>query len=446
LINIGWIKHLLKPNLKSVTNKIKLILPKKGSFIFNVLILMTGTSIAQVIPVVISPILTRIYTPDNFGIFALFISTTSILSVVATGRYELAIMLPKKDEDSINILILSIIITFVVSLLILLTVFIFNIQITKLLNNQEISKWLYFLPLSVLLIGMYKSFNYWSTRKKRFKNISISKVSQSTGRAITGVSLGFLKFGSAGLIIGDLMGRTLATLVLGWKTWVDYKDKRKIISKERIIKNAKKYNDFPKYSTWNALIDNASMQIPVFLLTSFFSSTVTGYYSLSQRIVTIPMGLLSSSLAQVFYEKASKTYNEKGDLYSLVKNVYLKLIKIGIIPFVLFYIFAPDLFTIIFGSGWREAGAYTQILIPWLFFMFLNSPIIFVVIILRKQKEYLLFEIFLFLCRALSIVSGFYMFDSPIISIGLFSSVSVAFHLFLLFYLLYISRRAYAKY
>ena len=119
-----------------------------GSFARNVLTLMTGTTIAQAIPIAISPILTRIYTPEDFGVFALYMSIASIIAVLATGRYELAIMLPKKDEDAVNIVALSIIIAFFVSLISFLIVFIFNTQITNLLGNPEISNWLYFIPIT----------------------------------------------------------------------------------------------------------------------------------------------------------------------------------------------------------------------------------------------------------------------------------------------------------
>jgi len=431
--------------LNVIANQPKSKVPKKGGFVANVLVLMTGTTIAQAIPLAISPILSRIYTPENFGVFALFISITSILSVMATGRYELVIMLPEKDEDAINVLVLSILVAFGVSLLILLIVFVFNSQITKLLGNEEISKWLYFVPLFVLLTGMYQSFNYWFTRNKQFKTLSISRVSKSTAGGLTSVPLGFLNFGSAGLITGGLAGQAVATLFLGWQARRDDKNKRKFISKGKIKENAKRYKDFPKYSTINSLLNTASNQIPIFLLTSFFSTTITGFYSFGHRIVTVPMGLLGRSVAQVFYETASKTYNEKGDLYGLVKNVYIKLAKVGIIPFALFFIFAPDLFAIVFGSQWREAGVYTRILTPWLFIAFLNSPITFIVGIVGKLGKYVIFETLLFLSRALSIISGFFIFHSATISIVLFSSVSVIFNVFLLFYLLHISRKAYAK-
>ncbi len=424
-------------------NKLKSKLPEKGGFVFNTLVLMTGTTIAQAIPIAISPILTRIYSPENFGIFALFTSITGILSTIATGRYELAIMLPEKDEDSINVVALSILIAFGISFLILSTVFIFNNQITKLLGNQEISKWLYFVPLFVLLAGIYQSLKYWATRKKQFKKVAISEVSQSTARATINTPLGFLNFGSTGLITGALVGQASATSVLGWKTWKNDKSKRRFISKEKIKKNARIYKNFPKYSTLKALLNTASNQMPIFLLTSFFSATITGFYSFGHRIVAAPMGLLGRSVAQVFYEKASRTYNEQGDLYNLVKNVYIKLAKIGIIPFTLLIVLAPTLFAIIFGSEWKQAGIYTQILTPWLFVMFLNSPVTFVVEILGKQKEYLIYEVFLFLFRVVSIMLGFYIFNNSFVSIVLFSSISTIFSIFLLFYFLHISKKAY---
>ena len=420
-------------------------LPQRGGFVYSVLVLMTGTSISQAMTIAILPILTRIYAPTDFGVFALFVSITSILSVIITGRYELAIMLPKEEEDSINIFVLSILIAFGLSLLSLLVVSIFNDRLTTLLGNQEISKWLYFVPLSIFFVGIYQSLNYWSIRKKQFRIVSVANISKSAGAAAISIPLGFLKLGSAGLIVGDIVGRGAAASVLGYQAWRRDKHTVVFISKEKIMENAKKYKHLPRYSTVSSFLNTLSNQTPIFLLTSFFSASITGFYSFGHRIVTVPMGLLSRSVSSVFYERASKAYTEKRDLYGLVKNAYLKLAQIGIVPFVLLFMFAPNLFAIIFGSEWREAGMYTQILIPWLFIVFLTSPLTPVITILGKLGEYVIFEILLFLSRVLSIALGFYVFDSPVVSIVLFSSVGIVFNVFLLFYLLHISNKAYAK-
>ncbi|MEA3314866.1 MAG: oligosaccharide flippase family protein, partial [Campylobacterota bacterium] len=161
-------------------NKLK----PKSEFSRNVLTLMTGTTIAQAIPIAISPILTRIYTPEDFGVFALFIAITAIFGSIANGRYELAIMLPKKDEDAINIFALGFIITSIISLALLVLVVLFNDYFTKLLNNDEISVWLYFVPIAVFFTGLWNILNYFNNRKKQYKDIAKATIIKSIVTAI----------------------------------------------------------------------------------------------------------------------------------------------------------------------------------------------------------------------------------------------------------------------
>ena len=143
----------------------------KSEFNRNILTLLTGTTIAQAIPIAISPILTRIYTPEDFGIFAIFLAITLIIGSIANGRYELAIMIPKKDEDAINIFALGFIITTSISLLLLVLVLIFQRYFIFLLKNEEIGVWLYFVPISVFFFGIFNILNYFNNRKKNYKDI-----------------------------------------------------------------------------------------------------------------------------------------------------------------------------------------------------------------------------------------------------------------------------------
>jgi len=181
-------------------NKLK----PKSEFSRNVLTLMTGTTIAQAIPIAISPILTRIYTPEDFGLFALYISIALLFATAATGRYELAIMLPKKESDAVNIVFLSLLITLIITLLTLFIVFFFNQSITNILGNQDISSWLYFIPFTVFFMGLYQSLNYWNNRKKEYKRLAISRVVQSGVTGGANLGMGGLQFGASGLIVGAL--------------------------------------------------------------------------------------------------------------------------------------------------------------------------------------------------------------------------------------------------
>ena len=358
----------------------------KGSFSAHVLTLMTGTTVAQAVPLALSPILTRIYNPSEFGIFALFSSLVSMAAIIATGRYEMAIMLPENDEDAVNLLVLSIFISSIVSLICLAIIWILNSQITTLLGNQTISKWLYWVPFSVLLTGVYQSFNYWSTRKKQFNRLAISRISQSSSTASTNLLMGFGGFGVSGLIVGNVFGQGVATGILAWQVWNEDKCKTKHISREVITANAKKYSDFPIINSIHAFMDVMQTSGVVFVISAFFGSVVLGFYSFTLRVTRMPLNLIASSVAQVFYQKASEVYSNSGDLHQLIRKTVLKLSLIALPMLLINILFAPVIFSFIFGKNWEVAGKYSQILSPWLFINFIVSPISQIPIIVNLQK------------------------------------------------------------
>lgn len=361
-------------------------LKPKSEFSRNVLTLMTGTTIAQAIPIAISPILTRIYTPDDFGMFALYMSLAAILSVVATGRYELAIMLPKKDEDAISVVALSIIISFFVSFVSLMIVYIFNTQITNLLGNKEISNWLYFIPITVLLTGIYQSFNYWSNRKKNYKRLAISRVSQSGTNATSNLAMGCNNFGTGGLIISGILAQGIAASILGRLVFREDKRLFKKVNKLKIIAMGRRYINFPKFDILASILNVSAHQITHILFNVLFSSTIAGYYYLTQRIIGLPITFIASAISDVFREKASSDFKDNGNASDIYKSTFVKLAVIGFFPSVFLYIFAIDLFVFTFGKEWKSAGEYAVILTPMLFLRFISSPLSFMLYIGEKQK------------------------------------------------------------
>ena len=290
-------------NLKKylMLNKLK----PKSEFSRNVLTLMTGTTIAQAIPIAISPILTRIYTPEDFGVFALFIAITAILGTVANARYELAIMLPKKDEDAINIFALGFIITCFISLILLILVVIFNDYFTKLFGNDEISFWLYFVPITVFFSGLFNILNYFNNRKKNYKDLRNATILKSIVLAIVQLSIGFIKSGASGLISGQLLSNMFANMKLARNI---LKDKVLVskISKIKMIALAKRYKDFPKHGMASSLFDNLSFQLPSILIPKIFSFSISGYFFFANKIVNIPSALISGSIGQVYLQKITK--------------------------------------------------------------------------------------------------------------------------------------------
>ncbi len=368
---------------------------------------MTGTTIAQTIPIVISPILTRIYTPEDFGVFALFIALTGILSTVASGRYELAIILPKKDEDAINIFALGFLIITSLSLFLLVFVVLFNGYFTKLLNNESIGFWLYFIPIAVFFTGMFNLLSYFNNRKKNYKDIANATIIKSIMLAIVQLSVGFMKEGASGLISGQIVAALFANLRLLRNI---LKDKLLIskISKIKMISLAKHYKDFPKYQAPHAMLNTFSSNLPIYMFTPFFGVTVVGWYALSIRIVVAPMMILAGASAKVYNQKVTQLHSESGDAYGFTNRLLKSLLKKIIIPFFVIVIFAPNIFSIVFGENWREAGIYTQILSPWLLMVFFTATISFIPSLLNLQKKALFLEIIYSILRVVAIVIGIF--------------------------------------
>lgn len=377
----------------------------KSEFSRNVLTLMTGTTIAQAIPIAISPILTRIYTPSDFGVLALFVAISSIFGSIASGRYELAIMLPRKDEDAINIFALGLIITILISLVLLFLVVLFNDFLVEILNNKEIGFWLYFTPLTVFLIGSFNLLNYFNNRKKQYADLRNAMITKSIVMAVIQLSLGFIKSGASGLISGQVFSQMVANAKLIKNIFNDKVLIQKV-SKVKIIAVAKRYKKFPKFSMPSEILNNSSVQLPLLMLGYFFSTAIVGFYSLAHKLISMPMTLIGSSIGQVFFKEASTVKKDKLALSNLTLKTYNKLLNIGIIPFSILLAFGDYIFSFIFGKEWIVAGEYTQLLSLWILFVFISSPLSNLTSILEKQKEGLYFNILILVSRVSVIFFG----------------------------------------
>ncbi len=367
---------------------------KQSEFGRNVLTLMTGTTIAQAIPIGISPILTRLYSPEDFGVFALFVAISSIFGSIANGRYELAIMLPRKDEDAINIFALGFIITFAVSLVLLVLVVVFNDYFTKLLNNDEISVWLYFVPVTVFFTGTWNILNYFNNRKKQYKDIAKATIIKSIVIAIVQLSVGFIKQGATGLVSGQILSQLFANTKL-LSNIIQDKILLSRISKIKTIALAKRYKDFPRFSMWAVLANTLSQNLTNILISSFYSVATLGFYSLVQRVLGMPSSLIGSSIGQVFFQQAIKEKQETGKAIKTFNSTIKKLIIIGLPSFGILFFITEYLFAFVFGEEWRIAGTYAQIVVPLFFFRFVVSTVSLLNSVFEKNLNGLYIQIIL---------------------------------------------------
>ena len=392
---------------------------------------MTGTTIAQAIPIAISPILTRLYTPKDFGVFALFIAIVSIFGSIANGRYELAIMLPRKDEDAINILALGFIINILLSLFLLFIVVLFHDNILNLLNNKDISLWLYLVPISVFLMGCFNLLNYFNNRKKFYKDLAKANVYKSIGMAIVQVILGFFKAGAGGLISGQIFSQIISNTKLFFN--IKKLNLFQNIRKVKIIALGKRYIDFPKFSMWAILANTLAQHLTNILISSFYGIKTLGFYSLAQRMLGMPSSLIGGSIGQVFFQEATKEKQETGKAVKTFNSTLKKLILIALPSFSILYFVVEDLFAIVFGVEWRIAGKYAQIVIPLFAIRFVVAPLTVVNSIFEKQNISLYWQISLLFFSILTIVSSHYFNVNFLIFLKLFVFVVFLHYLVLLY-------------
>ncbi|MDW7731263.1 MAG: oligosaccharide flippase family protein [Methanolobus sp.] len=392
------------------TNDISAHKKKDKSFASDVLTLVGGTTFAQILTLLAAPILTRLYGPEDFGVWALFISITGIIGVIACLRYELSIMLPDSDEDAINLLALSLAIVLLMSIITIPLIYIFKDSLVLALNSPQLGDYMWLIPPFILITGVFLALNYWNSRTKNFKRLSFARVSSSLSSTGTQIGVGIGGYTTAiGLIAGSFVGNFISTIVLGGQIWKDDgKQFRTHIHPKKMIAGLKRHRKFPLIDSWSALLNSISWQLPAFLLAFFFSPAIVGFYSLGFRLLQMPMNFVGKSLSQVFFQRASIAKSEN-KLSSLVENVFRILVVVGMFPILTVTIVGSDIFSVVFGQDWTEAGVYAQILSIWAFLWFISSPLSSIYVVLEEQKFGLKFNIFNFATRVLSLAIGGYL-------------------------------------
>ncbi len=393
---------------------------------------MSGTVIAQIIMFAMTPILTRFYGPDAFGVLGLFTATVAVCSVIVALRYQLAIVLPKEENGAISVLKLSMIVVLFMTLILCLLIFFLGEIITDLLGISELNTWLWWIPIYVLFMGVYQNLEYFSIRKKAYKRLSISQVTRATSTSGFQLTGSLVSVGPGGLIIGMVVGQVLASVTLALQVFKNEKGLMNKVKKNNDVFNvAREYSMYPKYNTPQALINSFSQTIPIFALTVFFNPAIAGFYTLSHRLLSMPMSLVSDAVRKVYFQKASSQYNKGEKLFDGFLKIMLLMSILGLIPTLIVVFFGPDLFMLFLGENWSYAGVFAQWIIVWLFFDFLRKPCLPIVEIFKWQKQYLNYEIIVILLRVIVLIAGSFYFE-PIIAIALFSIVSAIMNLVLI--------------
>jgi lipopolysaccharide exporter len=383
----------------------------KSQFVKNMSIIMSGTAVAQIIGFALTPIISRLFTPSDFGIFGSFNSVLGVVVAGVTLQYSQAIMLPKEDDDAANVFAVSMLSVLAVTLVGLLSAYVFSDWLLGLLKAPN-SRWLlWFLPLGIFATGINQSVQAWCIRRKAFVCTSTSQVIRSVAASISQIILGIYKTGGTGLIIGAVTADGVASLNM---------TRQVLVADKVLIKNsldwksirrlAFEYRDFPIYAATQHLMSALSQGLPVLLLSHFYGIAVAGAYAFGVRILQVPMNFVLTSLRQVLFQKACETHNQNGDLFALFKKTTLGLFVIAVVPALILILIAPNVFSWVFGLKWYQAGILARWLVVWQLVAFCNVPAAIISRILRLQRKLFFFEILILSSRFLTLlVGGFYL-------------------------------------
>jgi O-antigen/teichoic acid export membrane protein len=423
--------------MTGLINKLKTLLPT-GKFARSVTVLAGGTAIGQGLVVLASPLLTRLYSPNDFGVLAVYISILGILAVIASLRYEMSIPLPENDEAAANLLILCLTIVLGISLLTLFGVWFLNDQIVAWTKVTALRQYLWLLPVSILGVGSYQIFNYWAIRKQAFSQIARTKLNQSLALVITQVSFGVLGLGAIGLLLGQLLGNVTGTTTLASLAWQNTRKALKTVSLTSVFHVANRYKRFPLLSSGSALLDSLGSQLPTLFLSALYAPQVAGLLALGQRVVGLPAHLVGSSVAQVYLGESARMAQDSPEKLSRLFWRTLKgQLVIGLPLILLLALPAPWTFPLVFGKDWTEAGLYVQVLSPMFLLAFVSSPLGVTLDVLERQDLHILREITkVFLVIGAMLLSKT-IDNEPLTAIsllGIASSIAYIFNLVLVWY------------
>jgi O-antigen/teichoic acid export membrane protein len=409
---------------------------KKGGFVFNVGTMMAGNLSAQLVGILLAPIITRLYLPEHFGIVAVIFSIVAVLSVISCMRYEMAVVLPKTQKEAQNLIALCLALILLVSLVSLLTIPFVNEWVETVTQVKGISIFLYFVPLGILVRGLEMAFRFWFTREKKFPFIAKTRMIIPLSTNGIKIAAGLLVGSSViWLIIGNIIGVSIVAAIFA-VAFLQNNYQRFInsIKWQEIRVVAREYDSFPKYNSFTALMNTLSQNLPAFLFAYYFPFEFVGFYALAGRVLKKPVQLVSNSIRNVFLQRVAEIQNKGRSPRSSFIKTTMVLVVAGMIPFGILTISGEWIFSIVFGTKWATAGYYAKFLCPWLFCLFINPPALTIITVNQKLFQLMVFNVLLLLFRGIAIVLGYHILPDPWVAVALFSSVGVIYNVLLILY------------
>ena len=346
----------------------------KNGFVKGSVTLMLGAGLSQAIPVIFSIFLARLYQPEQFGDLAIFTALCYIVGMISTGTYELTVMLPDNDRQAYQLLTGLTFLSGIVSCILALIIFFVKFA------GVEMPGYANYLPFGVFFTGLFQGYTYWLNRKKKYIFLSLLRLIQSIGIVLPSLIIGIFFHYREGLIVGYLIGFGVAVLPL----MVFLFKKRNITSFGEVVAVLKKYKNYPKVILPTSLLNTTSSYAPVLAITKFYSKTTVGFYSMTQRVLTAPVSIISSVIGQIYYQRIA---SQKKSIRTTFFTTSGLLTILSVIIFVPLLMFGQQIIVLLFGQQWLSAGIYLTIICWSTMVKFVVSPLSTILLVTNNEKK-----------------------------------------------------------
>ncbi|MEQ6888256.1 oligosaccharide flippase family protein [Halomonas sp. CS7] len=373
--------------------------------------LAIGSSVAKLIGIASIPILTRIYSPEDFGVLSVFTALVMMLYPVVTMRYVLAIPLPRYNGIAFNILFLSVVIMVGNTAIISLLLWMFGDQVLPFFSMATLSSWWWLISLGILAAATFEILTLWATRERDYRIIAKTNIWQSVVSTAAKISLGLVLINSGGLLIGQVASYGVGVGSIFRRFQGSFNNNWRQLSFSRIQKVAWRYLEFPIFRVPSQFLMVFATQSPLLFMAALYDASATGQLSLALTAIGIPIQLFGHTVAKSFYAEAASLGNKKPhEIRKMANSVVVRLAFFSIPPALFLFFSAPYLFELFFGEKWELAGEYTSILAIYLVFQFVQAPAAYIFYIFDGQKQLLYLSaqraLLLMACFGFSYVMG----------------------------------------
>ena len=403
----------------------------------NILKLISGSFVAQVIPLAAYPILTRLFLPEHFGSFATVMLFASFMAVIASGCYEHAILMTKSRLESAELLCYVLVRSLKINIFFLIVIWLLSENLSVWLNNPSLNEQLLLAPVIAFAGVIFSCHSEWLVKYKNYTTLSTNRVLQGLATVTFKLFMGINYMSSQAFTLGELFGRFFASLVaIAVLLGKDHTSFTKV-SRTGMLRLKARFSSFPKIMISDQLLNIFGGSMHVLFIGPVFGAEQLGFVALLFSACYLPITVITSSIKDVFRQQANTDYLETGTCRPLFRRLLIRVALIGFPIFTVGYFISPYIFAFVFGEPWRIVGSYAQIMMPMYYLNLVSMSFAGVLIFTQNISISLYWQIATTLSNAIALYIGCYVFGDLVVCLFLlatFRSISYLLYTLLAYY------------